>query len=183
MTLTQGKQGMTTPDGGLECLRFDPDPDALIPINMDTVSEQTLIDLLCRYFYGAAAADAPIPSVLGFAVSHGIRLCDVRRMYLQSAAFAKALVECECIRREIIARRVLDGSLPVNQAKFLLDDDVVGYSERYLAGGAVTGDCGGNCKACDDTGFDGDCGEGFRLIVHFDDPALQCADKESEVRQ
>lgn len=188
-------------DSGNERPRFEPDPDALAPVNMDTVSEQTLIELLYRYFYGAAASDGLpssdrqalsnrpvlsnrqvppdglVPSFLDFAISLGIRLSDIRRMYLKSAAFAEAVGECECIRREIIARRVLDGSIPVNQAKFLLDDDVVGYSEKYLAGGTAAGNKSG------DIGSDSDCGEGFRLIVHFDDPALQRAGREGEVRQ
>lgn len=235
LTLTQSKQGMTAPDGAtgdvdtfdtvradgkIERPRFDPDPDALAPVNMDTVPEQTLIELLYRYFYGAATSDGLIssdrqllsdgfvpsgglvlsnrqvssdvlvpsdgivlsnrqvpsdglvPSFLGFAISLGIRLCDIRRMYLKSAAFAEAVRECECIRREMIAKRVLDGSIPVNQAKFLLDDDVIGYSERYLAGEAAA-DIKGSA-----TDPDGGCGEGFRLIVHFDDPALQRAGKE-----
>lgn len=223
LTLTRSKQGMTAPDGAtgdvdtfgtvradskIERRRFDPDPDALAPVNMDTVPEQTLIELLYRYFYGAATSDGLlssdrqllsgglvlsnrqvssdglvpsdgfvpsdglVPSLLDFAISLGIRLSDIRRMYLKSTAFAEAVGECECIRREIIARRVLEGSIPVNQAKFLLDDDVVGYSERYLAGEAAA-DIKGSA-----TDPDGGCGEGFRLIVHFDDPALQRAGKE-----
>lgn len=222
MTMTESKRDMRAPDGAIDVVdtsdtvradakierpRFEPDPDALVPLNMDNVSEQTLIELLYRYFYGATASDGLpsserqvppdghvmsdrqvlsnrqipsdglVPSILGFAISLGIRLCDVRRMYLKSAAFAEAVGECECIRREIIARRVLDGSIPVNQAKFFLDDDVIGYSERYLAGETAAG----NKSGAPDP--DGDCGEGFRLIVHFDDPALQRAGREGEVRQ